>query len=69
MRDPLVSKRVATSPRIVDLVFQAEPADRWRRLALGGAVVVALYGGAFTLVSRLGSSLGPWTSEMSARVH
>ena len=69
MRDPLVSKRVATSPRIVDLVFQAEPADRWRRLALGGAVVVALYGGAFTLVSRLGSSLGPWTAEMSARVH
>ena len=69
MRDSLLTKRVAPSPGIVDLVFQAEPGGRWRRLALGGAVVVALYGGAFALVSRLGSSLGPWSAEMSARIH
>jgi protein TonB len=69
MRDPLLTKRVSPSPRIVDLVFQAEPAGRWRRWALGGALVVALYGGAFALVSRMGSSLGPWSAEMAARIH
>jgi protein TonB len=57
------------SPRIVDLVFLAEPAGRWRRLALGGAVVVALYGGALAMVNQLGTSLGPWSAEMAARIH
>jgi protein TonB len=66
---PLLTKLVARSPRIVDLVFLAEPAGGWRRLALGGAVVVALYGGVFALVSRMGSSLGPWSTEMAARIH
>jgi protein TonB len=66
---PSLSKLVALSPRIVDLVFLAEPAGRWRRLAIGGAVVVVLYGGVFALVSRLGSSLGPWSGEMAARIH
>jgi hypothetical protein len=69
MRYPSLSKLVALSPRIVDLVFLAEPAGRWRRLAFGGAVVVVLYGGVFALVSRLGSSLGPWSGEMAARIH
>ena len=69
MRYPRLTKLVARSPRIVDLVFIAEPAGRWRRLALGGAVVVALYGGVFALVSRLGNSLGPWSTEMAARIH
>jgi protein TonB len=64
-----LNKLVPRSPRIVDLVFLAEPAGRWRRLAFGGAVVLALYGGAFALVSRLGGSLGPWTAEMAARIH
>jgi protein TonB len=69
MRYPLLTRVVARSPRIVDLVFLAEPAGRWRRLALGCAVVVALYGGAFAVVSRLGTSLGPWGAEMAARIH
>jgi protein TonB len=69
MSYPLLTKLVARSPRIVDLVFLAEPAGRWRRLAAGGAVVLALYGGAFALVSHLGTSLGPWSAEMAARVH
>lgn len=69
MRYPLLTKLVTRSPRIVDLVFLAEPAGRWRRLAVGGAVVLALYGGAFALVSRLGGSLGPWSAEMAARIH
>jgi protein TonB len=69
MGDPLLTKLVARSPRIVDLVFLAEPAGRWRRLALGGVVVVALYGGVFALVSGLGNSLGPWNAEMAARIH
>jgi len=69
MACPLLTKPVNRSPRIVDLVFLAEPAGRWRRLALGGTVVVALYGGVFVMVSRLGSSLGPWSAEMAARIH
>ena len=69
MRYPLLTKPVARSPRIVDLVFLAEPAGRWRRLALGGAVVLALYGGIFATVSHLGDSLGPWSAEMAARIH
>ena len=69
MRYPLLTKLVARSPRIVDLVFLAEPAGLWRRLALGGAVVLALYGGIFATVSHLGDSLGPWSAEMAARIH
>jgi protein TonB len=69
MRYPLLTKLVARSPRIVDLVFLAEPAGRWRRLALGGAVVVSLYGGVFALVSGMGNPLGPWSAEMAARIH
>ena len=69
MRYPRLTKLVARSPRIVDLVFLAEPGGRWRRLAFGGAVVVALYGGVFAMVSHLGDSLGPWSAEMAARIH
>ena len=69
MRYPLLTKLVARSPRIVDLVFLAEPDGQWRRLALGGAVVVVLYGGVFALVSGLGNSIGPWSAEMAARIH
>ncbi len=69
MGDRLPTKSATRSPRIVDLVFLAEPAGRWRRLALGGAMVLALYGCLFALVSRLGSPLGPWSAEMAARVH
>ena len=69
MRYPVLTNLVARSPRIVDLVFLAEPAGRWRRLALGGAVVLALYGGVIALASRLGSSLVPWSAEMAARIH
>ncbi len=69
MRYPLLTKLVDRSPRIVDLVFLAEPAGRWRRLALGGVVVLGLYGGAFALVSSLGDSLAPWSVEMAARIH
>jgi protein TonB len=57
------------SPRIVDLVFAAEPAGRRRRLMLGMLAVVALYGGALSLLSRLGRSAGAWSAEMAARVH
>ncbi len=69
MRDPVLTRLGAPSLRIVDLVFQAEPTGRWRRLALGGVVVFALYGGALALVSRLGNSLAPWSVEMAARIH
>ncbi len=69
MRYPLMTKLVTRSPRIVDLVFIAEPAGRWRRLALGGVVVLVLYGGVFALVGGLGNSLGPWSAEMAARIH
>lgn len=69
MSSPLSMKPGAPSPRIVDLVFAVEPTGQWRRLALGGAVVLAIYGGVFVLVSRLGNSLGPWSAEMAARVH
>ena len=69
MRYPILTKLVARSPRIVDLVFFAEPAGRWRRLAMGGAMVLTLYGGALALVSRLDGSLGPWSAEMAARIH
>jgi protein TonB len=69
MRYPVLTQLVARSPRIVDLIFRAEPAGRRRRLAVGGAVVLAIYAAAFALVSRLGGSLGPWSAEMAARIH
>jgi protein TonB len=69
MSNPLLTKSTTSSPRIVDLVFVAEPAGQRKRLALGGAVVLAIYGGLFVLVSRMGNSLGPWSAEMAARVH
>jgi protein TonB len=69
MRHPVLTKLPAHPPRIVDLVFSAEPAGRWRRLALCSALVLLLYGGAFALESRMGSSLGPWGAEMTSRIH
>jgi protein TonB len=69
MSNPLLTKSTPSSPRIVDLVFVAEPAGQRKRLALSGAVVLAIYAGVFVLVSRLGNSLGPWSAEMAASVH
>jgi periplasmic protein TonB len=57
------------SERIVDLVFAGEPAGRRRRLASGGAVVVALYAGAFLVVTRFESSGPSFGAELAARVH
>lgn len=57
------------SERIVDLVFAGEPAGRRRRLATGGAVVVALYAGAFLVVTRFESSGPSFGAELAARVH
>jgi protein TonB len=57
------------SSRIVDLVFAGEPAGGRRRLALGSLIVLALYTGVFTTVSRFGHSAGSWSAEMAARVH
>ena len=56
------------SPRIVDLVFGGEPAGARRRLALGSAVVLAIYAGLFLIVSRFGASAGTRSAEMAARV-
>jgi len=64
-----VVEPVTRPPRIVDLVFAADPAGGRRRLGLGVAVVLALYAGVFAFVSHLGSSLGPWGAQMAARVH
>ena len=69
MSNPFLMKPTESSPRIVDLVFAIEPAGGRRRLALGGAVVLAIYGGVFVLVSQMGNSLGPWSAEMAAHVH
>ena len=55
--------------RIVDLVFAGEPGGRLRRLALGGACVVALYASAILVVGRLGRSGASLCAEMAARVH
>jgi periplasmic protein TonB len=55
--------------RIVDLVFAGEPAGRRRRLAMGGAAVVALYAGAFLVVTRFESSGPSFGAELAARVH
>jgi protein TonB len=57
------------SERIVDLVFAGEPAGRRRRLATGGAVVVALYAGALFVVTRFESSGPSFAAELAARVH
>jgi protein TonB len=55
--------------RIVDLVFAGEPTGRVRRLAIGGACVVALYAGAILVVGRFGRSGASICAEMAARVH
>ena len=55
--------------RIVDLVFAGEPGGRVRRLAIGGACVVALYAGAILVVGRFGRSGASICAEMAARVH
>jgi periplasmic protein TonB len=55
--------------RIVDLVFAGEPCGRVRRLALGGACVVALYVGAILVVGHFGRSGASICAEMAARVH
>jgi periplasmic protein TonB len=55
--------------RIVDLVFAGEPSGRVRRLAVGGACVVALYTCAILVVGRFGRSGASVCAEMAARVH
>jgi protein TonB len=57
------------SERIVDLVFAGEPAGRRRRLAIGGAAVVALYAGGLLVVTRFESSGPSFGAELAARVH
>jgi len=55
--------------RIVDLVFAGEPGGRVRRLAIGGACVVALYASAILVVGHFGRSGASICAEMAARVH
>jgi periplasmic protein TonB len=58
--------------RIVDLVFAGELGGRTRRLAAGGAAVIALYALAILLVGRFGRfgrSGASVCAEMAARVH
>jgi periplasmic protein TonB len=55
--------------RIVDLVFAGEPGGRVRRLAVGGACVVALYATAILVVGHFGRSGASICAEMAARVH
>jgi protein TonB len=55
--------------RIVDLVFAGEPGGRVRRLAFGGACVVALYASATLVVGHFGRSGASICAEMAARVH
>jgi len=55
--------------RIVDLVFGGEPGGRVRRLAIGGACVVALYATAILVVGHFGRSGASICAEMAARVH
>jgi protein TonB len=55
--------------RIVDLVFAGEPGGRVRRLAIGGACVVALYASAILVVGRFSRSGASICAEMAARVH
>jgi periplasmic protein TonB len=55
--------------RIVDLVFAGEPGGRVRRLAIGGASVVALYASAILVVGHFGRSGASICAEMAARVH
>jgi protein TonB len=64
-RDGRAQRRV----RIVDLIFAGEPTGRVRRLAIGGACVVALYACAILLVGRFGRSGASVCAEMAARVH
>jgi len=55
--------------RIVDLVFAGEPSGRMRRLAIGGACVVALYASAILVVGRFGRSGASVCAQIAARVH
>jgi periplasmic protein TonB len=55
--------------RIVDLVFAGEIGGRVRRLAVGGALVIALYALGILLVGRFGRSGASIAAEMAARVH
>ena len=54
---------------IVELVFAGQPPAGGRRLAVAGLFVLALYTGAFTLVTQLRRSAGAWSAEMAARIH
>src|SRR5258708_15686046 len=56
-------------PRIVDLVFAAEPRGHKRRLLVGLCAVAGLYALVVGFISGLGQSAGPWSAEMAARVH
>jgi len=69
MSDPSQAPPRRRALGIVDLVFAGEPKGRGRRIAVGAAIVFALYAGAFTAVSRLGRSAGPGSAERAARVH
>ena len=59
----------ARDVRIVDLVFAGEPGGRVRRLAVGGACVIALYASAILVVGHFGRSGASICAEMAARVH
>jgi len=57
------------APSIADLVFAGAPRGARHRLVMAGLSVLALYGGTFAIVSRLGRSAGPRSAEMAARIH
>ena len=50
-------------------MFAGEPGGRVRRLAIGGACVVALYASAILVVGHFGRSGASICAEMAARVH
>ncbi|HXJ22167.1 MAG TPA: ferric siderophore ABC transporter substrate-binding protein [Polyangia bacterium] len=55
--------------RIVDLVFAGEPGGRVQRLAVGAAVVVAIYVGAVLIAQAVGGSGASFAAELAARIH
>jgi protein TonB len=55
--------------RIVDIVFADEPTGRARRFAIGFGVVLSALGTLAVVIGRMGSSAGPWSAEMAARIH
>lgn len=69
MSDSQSARPERGSTRIVDLIFGGEPKGGLRRLGLGALVVLAIYAGVLTAVSRFGRSAGPWSAEIAARVH